>query len=77
MPRRIWLVDDGKLVNRLPFRADISGASTNPASIVAPSTVNGVSEGLFDRGLCLPSSSSLTPDQQSRVIDVVKGLAKS
>jgi pyridoxal phosphate-dependent aminotransferase EpsN len=48
-----------------------------PVFADAPSTVNGVSEGLFDRGLCLPSSSSLTPDQQSRVIDVVKGLAKS
>jgi dTDP-4-amino-4,6-dideoxygalactose transaminase len=48
-----------------------------PVFAGASSTTSGVSEGLFDRGLCLPSSSSLTPGQQDRVIEVVKGLARS
>jgi pyridoxal phosphate-dependent aminotransferase EpsN len=30
-----------------------------------------VAEGLFDRGLCLPSGSSLTPADQARVTDIV------
>ena len=30
-----------------------------------------VAEDLFERGLCLPSGSSLTPDQQTRVIDTL------
>ena len=34
-----------------------------------------VSSDLFDRGLCLPSSSSLSPEDQDRVIEVVRGLA--
>jgi pyridoxal phosphate-dependent aminotransferase EpsN len=48
-----------------------------PVFVGASSTVNGVSEKLFEQGLCLPSSSSLTLEQQSRVIEVVKGLAGS
>ncbi|MBZ0232807.1 MAG: aminotransferase class I/II-fold pyridoxal phosphate-dependent enzyme [Deltaproteobacteria bacterium] len=31
-----------------------------------------VSERLFDHGICLPSGSSLTPDEQSRVIEAVR-----
>ena len=31
-----------------------------------------VSEGLFDRGLCLPSGSSLTDADIARVIDCIK-----
>lgn len=31
-----------------------------------------VAEALFDKGLCLPSGSNLRPDQQARVIDVVR-----
>jgi dTDP-4-amino-4,6-dideoxygalactose transaminase len=31
-----------------------------------------VAEDLFDRGLCLPSGSNLTPAQQTRVIDTLK-----
>lgn len=38
-----------------------------------PAFGNGVSEDLFNKGLCLPSGSSLTEDQQSRIIDAVKG----
>ena len=37
---------------------------------------NGTSEALFDKGLCLPSGSSLTDDDILRVIGVIKGLAK-
>lgn len=32
-----------------------------------------VAEDLFSRGICLPSSSVLTPAQQGRVIDIVRG----
>lgn len=34
-----------------------------------------VAEDLFARGICLPSSSSLTSDEQARVVDVVRNLA--
>ncbi|HXT71656.1 MAG TPA: aminotransferase class I/II-fold pyridoxal phosphate-dependent enzyme [Vicinamibacterales bacterium] len=41
-------------------------------------TVGGeVSEGLFRDGLCLPSGSNLTPDEQARVIQVVSGLCRT
>jgi pyridoxal phosphate-dependent aminotransferase EpsN len=35
-----------------------------------------VAEALFERGLCLPSSSSLTAEEQDEVIDVVRGVAR-
>lgn len=35
-----------------------------------------VSERVFERGLCLPSGSSLTPDEQQRVIDAIGGCAR-
>jgi pyridoxal phosphate-dependent aminotransferase EpsN len=34
-----------------------------------------VAEDLFRRGICLPSSSSLTPEQQSRVVAIVRATA--
>lgn len=34
----------------------------------------GVAEGLFARGLCLPSGSSLTDEEQDRVIEIIAGL---
>ncbi|WP_299113596.1 DegT/DnrJ/EryC1/StrS family aminotransferase [uncultured Winogradskyella sp.] len=37
----------------------------------APSYLNGVSDDLFDRGLCLPSGSNLTNDQLDRVISAI------
>jgi len=46
-----------------------------PVFAAAASTTNGVSQRLFERGLCLPSSSSLSEDQQDRVIEVVRGVA--
>ncbi len=38
------------------------------------SFTNGVSEDLFNRGLCLPSGSSLNIDDLERIVEVVKGL---
>jgi len=35
---------------------------------------SGVSDAIFDTGLCLPSGSAMTPDDRSRVIDVVRRL---
>ena len=40
----------------------------------ADSLVTGVSDGLFDRGLCLPSGSSLSSDDQARVIGIIREL---
>lgn len=37
-----------------------------------PAYVNSVSEGLFDRGLCLPSGSNLTPVELSRVVQIIR-----
>ncbi|MDY7394189.1 DegT/DnrJ/EryC1/StrS family aminotransferase [Aureibaculum sp. 2210JD6-5] len=39
-----------------------------------PKYVNGVSEGLFIKGLCLPSGSNLSNQQQQRVIDSIRKL---
>lgn len=36
-----------------------------------------VGEELFQEGLCLPSGSSLTEDQQDRVLEVVRSPAQS
>lgn len=36
-----------------------------------PKYVNGVSEDLFDRGLCLPSGSNLTQDQKEKVVTTI------
>jgi dTDP-4-amino-4,6-dideoxygalactose transaminase len=36
-----------------------------------------VSEELFDKGLCLPSGSNLTQDERERVVEVVRGCARS
>ena len=37
----------------------------------APSYLNGVSDELFDRGLCLPSGSNLTDEELNRVISTI------
>lgn len=42
-----------------------------PVFASAPYYGNGVSESLFERGLCLPSGSSLTDEQINRVIDEI------
>lgn len=39
-----------------------------------PAYVNGVSDDLFERGLCLPSGSNLTKEDLDRVIGCVKGV---
>jgi dTDP-4-amino-4,6-dideoxygalactose transaminase len=41
------------------------------------SATNGVSERLFREGLCLPSGSSLTEDDQQRVVDLVRAQYRS
>lgn len=43
-----------------------------PVFAEAPAYVNGVSEHLFDIGLCLPSGSSLTDEDIARVVSVIK-----
>jgi dTDP-4-amino-4,6-dideoxygalactose transaminase len=42
-----------------------------------PYVGGGVSDVLFQNGLCLPSGSGLTDDQQDRVMDVVRGVHRS
>lgn len=37
-----------------------------------PKYVNGTSENLFERGICLPSSSNLSPEQQGFIIEKIK-----
>lgn len=38
---------------------------------------NSVSDKLFERGICLPSGSNLSPEQQQRVIECIKNLLKA
>ena len=47
-----------------------------PVFASAPYYGNGVSESLFERGLCLPSGSSLTNEQIARVIDDIRTALK-
>ncbi len=42
-----------------------------PVFADAPAYVNGVSEALFDKGLCLPSGSLLIDDDIRRVVEVI------
>ena len=37
-----------------------------------PSFINGTSEDLFERGLCLPSGSNLTTDDLDRIIEIIR-----
>jgi len=41
-----------------------------------PAYLNGVSEDLFNRGLCLPSGSNLTDDDFNRIFDSLKAILK-
>lgn len=45
-----------------------------PVFAEAPAYTNGVSEGLFDKGLCLPSGSNLSEEDLERVVKKVKSL---
>ena len=40
----------------------------------APSYLNGVSESLFENGLCLPSGSNLSEDDLTRIVEAVRSL---
>jgi pyridoxal phosphate-dependent aminotransferase EpsN len=43
-----------------------------PVFSKSPAYTNGISEGLFNRGLCLPSGTAMSEDDRARVIAVVK-----
>ena len=43
-----------------------------PVFAGAKSVINGVSEGLFERGLCLPSGTAMNDDDLARICEVVK-----
>lgn len=47
-----------------------------PAFAGSPTTGGAVSERLFAEGLCLPSGSALQPQQQDRVIEIVREVAE-
>lgn len=47
-----------------------------PAFAAAPATVTGVSDRLFARGLCLPSTPTLRSEEQDRVVEVVRSMAR-
>lgn len=47
-----------------------------PVFADAPAYVNGVSEQLFDLGLCLPSGSNLTPAQLQQTTDIIRAVWK-
>ena len=37
---------------------------------------NAVSKDLFERGVCLPSDTKMTEEEQDKVIEIIKGLWK-
>lgn len=45
-----------------------------PVFSTAPAYLNGVSENLFEQGLCLPSGSNLEVQQLEAIVDIIKGL---
>ena len=42
------------------------------SGLMIPAYVDGTSEELFERGLCLPSGSNLSVEDLNRVVDVIK-----
>jgi dTDP-4-amino-4,6-dideoxygalactose transaminase len=42
----------------------------------APAYLNGVSDSLFERGLCLPSGSNLSDDDRNRIVDIFSKIFK-
>ena len=47
-----------------------------PVFAEAPRYVDGTSEGLFDRGLCLPSGTLVTEEDLQRIVAVIRELGK-
>lgn len=45
-----------------------------PVFAGAPSYLNGISEKLFDNGLCLPSGSNLTQEEMKRIEEVIRSV---
>jgi len=84
----VFLLDEGELgVNRDDIIAALAKADIEARPVWKPMHLQpifaqserfggGVAEDLFRRGVCLPSSSSLTADEQGRVIDVVRSTVK-
>lgn len=85
----VFLVDEAKLgVSRDGLlealgRADIEGRPVwkpmhmQPVFESAPRIGGAVAEDLFRRGICLPSTSSMSPETQQRVIDAVRGAVEA
>ena len=48
-----------------------------PVFLSYKSYINGVSEDLFKRGLCLPSGSIMQEKDLNRVVDIIKDLYES
>jgi dTDP-4-amino-4,6-dideoxygalactose transaminase len=44
-----------------------------PVFKIYPSYTNGVSEDLFNKGLCIPSGSNLTSEDKEQIITIIKG----
>lgn len=64
---------DALTAKRIESRPAWKPMHLQPVFADAPSIGGSVSQEIFERGLCLPSGSSLTVDQQSRVIEAVLG----
>ena len=58
-------------VNHIETRPLWKPMHLQPVFAGAPAYVNGISEHLFDTGLCLPSASRLTDDDIRRVVEVI------
>ena len=62
--RHIW-----KPIHLQPYYKEFNFFSHNDVGI-------SVCEDIFERGICLPSDTKMTIEDQQRVIDVIKGLFK-
>ena len=58
------------------YQANIDDPRVESVRILRPQEIpTYVAEGLFDRGICLPSGTQMTDHDQDRVIAVIRGLA--
>jgi dTDP-4-amino-4,6-dideoxygalactose transaminase len=82
------LIRPGKGLTRETVRLDLEAEDIEsrplwkpmhmqPVFADCPAYVNGVSERLFENGLCLPSGSNLTPAQLSRVTEKIRSIFES
>ena len=79
------LISDNSEINREDIRLELLKNNIESRPLWKPmhlqpifnsyvSFDNGVSEDLFDRGLCLPSGSNMNENDLQRVVNVIKGL---